>query len=103
MIMAAATGYLKEVDPARAALARWWVDHGRAAARARPPYEDIPQALVSSLLVGGPRAQGLPPPQLNLPEAFMPGLNKVHLRSAWDDFLRPASRGSCPGRAPGRR
>jgi len=85
-MMAAASGFLKDIDPAGAALARWWVDHGRSASRARLPYEDMPEALVYGLLIGDPRVQTAPAEKLGLPPVFvMPGLNEVHLRSAWDD------------------
>ncbi len=76
----AATGYLKDCDPAGAALARWWFDrHGAA-------LEKLRYGLVFGLLLGDPRVEGRSPAELKLPRTLvMPGMGLVYMRSSWSD------------------
>lgn len=78
-MIAASTGYLKDVDPVGAALAKWWADTSC-------PVDILEYSYIYSLLIGDPRVQGKSPVELGLPETFlMKGLNNVYLRSAWED------------------
>jgi len=77
-LVATATGYLSEVDPRGAALARWWVDRFRG-------FEET--GLVGGLLIGDPRVKPRSPAELDLQRTFvMRGPNQVYMRSRWDDL-----------------
>ncbi len=79
-MMAAATGYLKEVDPAGASLAQWWMKRHPGRGSGNTPD------LVCGLLLGDPRVEPRSPAQLRLPRTLvMPGWNIVFMRSAWED------------------
>ncbi|MGB2822999.1 MAG: hypothetical protein WBF17_18595, partial [Phycisphaerae bacterium] len=79
---AAATGYLRDVDPNGAALAQWWIEHQRIG-----HIENVEYPLLHGLLLGDPRVKAKSPGQMKLPLTFvMRGLNHVHMRSDyWDD------------------
>ncbi|MFQ5810748.1 MAG: hypothetical protein ACE5JM_14125, partial [Armatimonadota bacterium] len=78
-MVAAATGYLRDIDPMGASLARWWVDHSRG-------YENLRRGLVFGLLIGDPRVRAEAPSSRGVPKTFeMKGLNNVYMRSAWND------------------
>jgi hypothetical protein len=82
-MMAAATGYLKDVDPAGAALARWWLDQSYWQGMDSPR---VGRALVYGLLIGDPRVKAAPPAALNTPRTLvMRGMNLVYMRSRWAD------------------
>ncbi len=81
--MAAATGYLRDVDPQGAALAHWWVQKkcgGMDKVRYLPMF-------IYGLLLGDPRVRPTPPRELKLPlTRVMRGLNYVFMRSDyWDN------------------
>ncbi len=80
--VAAATGYLRDVDPNGAALAQWWIRHQRIG-----HIENVEYPLLHGLLLGDPRVKAKSPRQMKLPLTFvMRGLNHVHMRSGyWDD------------------
>jgi hypothetical protein len=80
--VAAATGYLRDVDPDAAALAQWWIQHQRIG-----HIENVEFPLLHGLLLGDPRVTAKSPSQLKLPLTFiLRGLNHVHMRSGyWDD------------------
>jgi hypothetical protein len=77
LLVGTATGYLKDVDPQGAALARWWVDRFRG-------YTEL--GLVNGLLIGDPRVPPRSPAELDLDTTLvMRGLNNVYMRSGWND------------------
>jgi hypothetical protein len=79
-MMTAATGYLKDVDPAGAALAQWWIKRHPGRGAGNTPD------LVCGLLMGEPRVTPRSPTDLKLPKTLvMRGANLVFMRSAWED------------------
>jgi len=81
--VAAATGYLKEVDPQGAALAHWWV---RKTWGGMDRVKYLPM-FVYGLLLGDPRVEPTSPRERKLPLTHvMRGLNYVFMRSDyWDN------------------
>ncbi len=82
---AAATGYLADVDPKGAAMTRWWYDHHSGYThKGIRRYHGPP--LILGLLIGDPRVKGRSPSELGLSKTLiMRGLNRVYMRSNWDD------------------
>jgi len=82
-MLAAATGYLKNVDPTGSSLAQWLLEQDRAGG-----VENLPDdsKLVFGLLMSAPDVKAKSPEQLNLPLTLVVrGLGIVHMRSSWGD------------------
>lgn len=82
-MLAAATGYLAQPDPAGASLAQWLLEQDPIGG-----IENLPDdgKLVFGLLMGDPSVKPKAPAELKLPLTMqVPGMGIVHMRSSWSD------------------